>query len=54
MPEGNSLLEEIERCEKVLMIPQVSILEHEDPYLRPENDVDLSFAALPAIPGKLL
>lgn len=44
VPEGPALLEELGLCERVLMIPDTPIEDHEDPYLRPEHEVDLSAA----------
>lgn len=46
------MLRQMEQCEKVLMIPEVPILELENPYLRPEHEVDLTYVAQPPTPGK--
>lgn len=45
VPEGPALLEELRLCEKVLMIPDTPIEDHEDPYLRPDYEVDLTAAS---------
>ena len=42
VPGGKLLLKDMGICEKVLKIPDTSIIVMEDPYLRPEHDVDLS------------
>ena len=42
VPGGKSLLDEVKTCEKVLMIPNTSVTEMENPYLRPDHEVDLS------------
>ena len=42
MPGGKLLLKDMEVCEKVLMIPDTSIIVLEEPHLRPDHEVDLS------------
>ena len=42
VPGGKGLLDEVKTCEKVLMIPNTSVTEMENPYLRPDHEVDLS------------
>ena len=48
------MLEELTQCSKVLMIPMTSVVEYENPYLRPDHEVDLSFIAPPSEQGELL
>ena len=54
VPGGRALLEDMMHCEKVLMIPDTSIEYHENPYLRPEHEVDLSSLASPSDQGECL
>ena len=42
------MLEDIAQCSEVLMIRQTSVNDHKNPYLRPENEVDLSSLAPPS------
>lgn len=48
------MLRQMEQCEKVLMIPEVPRLELENPYLRPEHDIDLSTLAPSSCQGEFL
>ena len=52
--EGRSFWRKLLQCSKVLMTPRTSVLEHENPYLRPEHEIDLSFIAPPSKQGELL
>ena len=54
VPGEKALLKDMETCEKVLMDPDTSILVLEDPYLRPEHDVDLSSIPPSSELGELL
>ena len=54
VPGGEALLDDIAECDRVLMAPKFSVWEYENPYLRPEHEVDLSFIAIPSDQGELL
>ena len=50
VPGGYALMAHMTQCIDVLMIPDVPAAPAEDPYLRPEHEVDLSSLT----PGELL
>lgn len=54
VPGGRALLEEMGQCDKVLMTPNTPIEERENPYLRPEHEVDLLSLASPSDQGEFL
>ena len=47
-------MEDMAQCDRVLMTPRFSVVEQENPYLRPEHEVDLSFIAPPPDQGEPL